>query len=232
MRRSHLKQWGIAFAATVVAVAVAYALLDRPIAFYSAAHFAKKPWFDALTQIPEYLGRFGILVFVVSGTYGLIGRPLPRPLAVLLTSSVSLVVAAAVKEALKFAFGRTWPETWVQNNPSLIRDGVYGFNPFHGGQGYASFPSGHTTATCAFVAVLWICCPRFRAVYAVVVAAVVIGLLGADYHFLSDTIAGGFLGWLTGWTAVQLWNWCLPARASTEPTAVRPASGAAPKAPD
>ena len=38
-------------------------------------------------------------------------------------------------------------------------------------------------------------------------AVVGIGLIGADYHFLSDIIAGGFLGWLTGWTAVQLWNW-------------------------
>ncbi len=207
MHGSHLRQWSIAFAAAIVAVAVAYAFLDQPIAFYASAHFAKKPWFDALTQIPEYLGRIGILVFVVSGAYGLMGRPLPRPLTVLLASSVSLVVASAIKEALKFAFGRTWPETWVQNNPSLIRDGAYGFNPFHGGQGYASFPSGHTTAICAFVAVLWSCYPRFRPLYALAVGAVVIGLIGADYHFLSDIIAGGFLGWLTGWTAVQLWNW-------------------------
>jgi hypothetical protein len=32
---------------------------------------------------------------------------------------------------------------------------IYGFNFFHGGHGYASFPSGHTAVTCAVVTVLW-----------------------------------------------------------------------------
>jgi membrane-associated phospholipid phosphatase len=206
MRQNHLGQWAIAFAVMVVTVFIAYQFLDRPIAFYSAAHFAKKPWFDGLTQIPEYLSRIAVGVFVIAGIFALIGRPLPHCLAVALASSVSLVAASSIKDAIKFAFGRTWPETWVQNNPSLIRDGTYGFNFFHGGQGYASFPSGHTTATCAVMAVLWFCCPRLRALYALVIAAVVIGLIGADYHFLSDIIAGGFLGWLAGWVTLQVWH--------------------------
>jgi membrane-associated phospholipid phosphatase len=206
MKQNHPMQWTIAFAVMVMAVFIAYQFLDRPIAFYSSEHFVKKPWFDGLAQIPEYFWRIAVGVFVLSGIYGLIGRPLPHCLAVALASSVSLVAASSIKDSLKFAFGRTWPETWVQNNPSLIRDGAYGFNPFHGGQGYASFPSGHTTATCAVVAVLWFCYPRFRALYVVVIAAVVIGLIGADYHFLGDIIAGGFLGWLVGWVVVQLWH--------------------------
>ena len=31
---------------------------------------------------------------------------------------------------LAYAFGRYWPDTWVHDNPSLIRDGAYGFHPF------------------------------------------------------------------------------------------------------
>ena len=96
--------------------------------------------------------------------------------------------------------------TWVLNNPSFIRDGVYGFNPFHGGPGFASFPSGHTTVTCAVMSVLWMCYPRFRPLYAMCVVAVAIGLIGADYHFLSDCIAGAFLGVSTGWFTVAAWE--------------------------
>jgi membrane-associated phospholipid phosphatase len=32
----------------------------------------------------------------------------------------------------------------------------------------------------------------------VAVFAMAIGLLGADYHWLSDVLAGGLLGWLIG----------------------------------
>ena len=56
------------------------------------------------------------------------------------------------------------------------------------------------------MSVLWIRYPRFRALYAAAIAAVAIGLVGADYHFLSDIIAGGFIGTTTGWFAVLLAN--------------------------
>ena len=115
----------------------------------------------------------------------------------------SLVVA---KDELKYAFGRTWPETWTRNNPSLIRDNVFGFFPFHGGPGYASFPSGHTATICAVMTVFWICYPRWRPLYALAMAGVAIGLVGADFHFLSDVIAGGFLGLSVGWITVALWE--------------------------
>jgi membrane-associated phospholipid phosphatase len=120
--------------------------------------------------------------------------------------SIGLIVAEAVKSQLKFVFGRTWPETWVRNNPSFIHDGVYGFNFFHGGTGYASFPSGHTAVTCGVISVLWILYPKFRPFYAAVVLAVAVGLIGADYHFLSDVLAGGFVGTSVGWMTVVLWQ--------------------------
>ncbi|HLN10746.1 MAG TPA: phosphatase PAP2 family protein [Xanthobacteraceae bacterium] len=200
----HLKRWAIAFVAMVVAVVISYQLVDRDVASYAAAHFQKKPWFDALTQISDWLARLAVIVFAVSAGYALTGRALPRPLAVGLVASASLAVASAIKDQLKFAFGRTWPETFSNNNPSFIHNHVYGFTPFHGGQAYAAFPSGHTTAVCAVMAVLWVCYPKLRPVYTLLVAAVVIGLIGADYHFVSDIIAGAFTGSLSGWVAVQL----------------------------
>jgi membrane-associated phospholipid phosphatase len=40
--------------------------------------------------------------------------------------------------------------------------------------------------------------------------AVAIGLIGANYHFLSDIIAGAFVGVSTGWMATALWKACRP----------------------
>jgi membrane-associated phospholipid phosphatase len=54
--------------------------------------------------------------------------------------------------------------------------------------------------------VLWLCYPRFRIVYAVAMAAVAVGLVGADFHFIGDVIAGGFLGVSAGWFTVVIWE--------------------------
>ncbi len=207
-------RWAIALALTALAVAISYQWLDRPIAYFAHAHFHNEPLFTRLTLIPEFFAPLAVLAFLVLGLRALVEKPLTRLEAVTLLCALSLVVASAIKNQLKLVFGRTWPETWVRDNPSLIRDGAYGFHPFHGGAGFESFPSGHTTAIVAVVSVLWICYPRFRILYALFVAMVVIlfvamvviGLIGADFHFLSDCIAGAFLGASTGWIVVTLWE--------------------------
>jgi membrane-associated phospholipid phosphatase len=201
-----LRNWSMGFLGTAIAVAVCYFWLDRPIA--QLAHDALQQFhlFEKLTLIPEALTPLAVAAFVGAGLRGLTGRKLSRFQTVMVLAAVSLAVAVVVKDALKLAFGRTWPETWIRNNPSFIRDGVYGFDPFHGGPGYASFPSGHTTVICTVMTVLWICYPRFRPLYALCVAAVAVGLVGADFHFLGDVIAGGFLGLTIGWLGVALWE--------------------------
>ena len=84
------------------------------------------------------------------------------------------------------------------NNPSYIRDGVFGFFPLQGwgsgGRGYHSFPSGHMTmvsVAAVSVALNW---PRFRWFAIVPVALVAVGMVGANYHWVSDLIAGSCLG--------------------------------------
>ena len=119
---------------------------------------------------------------------------------------MSVIVAEATKAQLKFVFGRTWPKTWINNNPSFLHDGIYGFNFFHGGPEYASFPSGHMAVTCAVISVLWVYYPTSRILYVVATLAVACGLIGANYHFLSDVIAGCFVGISTGWITMSLWH--------------------------
>ena len=201
-----LWKWSVWLALTSLAVVASYAWLDRPIATLVHDHLQRFDLFAKLTYIPEVLSPLVIIAFAVIGLRALSGRPLSKPPTVTALAAASLAVTAAVKDQLKLAFGRTWPETWVHDNPSFIRDGVFGFNPFHGGPGYFGFPSGHTAAICAVMSVLWICYPRFRALYAICIAAVAIGLVGANFHFLGDVIAGGFLGVSFGWLTVAVWS--------------------------
>jgi membrane-associated phospholipid phosphatase len=198
--------WLTALAVIIVLVAICYQWLDRPIALFAHSQLAHNKLFGELPKISEWFTVLGVVVFAVLGLRGLTGRPLSRLEAVLLLCALALITSAEVKNILKFVFGRTWPETWINNNPSLIRDGVYGFHFFHGGRGYDAFPSGHTAAVCAAMTVLWLCYPRWRPLYALVVAAVVVGLIGANFHFLGDIAAGGFIGASAGWIAVLMWQ--------------------------
>lgn len=214
MRMTALQRWLLAFLLTVLAVAVCYLWIDRPLALLAHAHNAQRETFARLTHIPDLLNPLAAAAFVAFGLWALAGRPMPKLVTAGVLCSIGLIVAETIKRQLKFAFGRLWPDTWVQNNPSFIHDGAYGFNFFHGGAGYASFPSGHTAATCAAISVLWILYPKLRPFYAFTVLAVAAGLIGANYHFLSDVIAGGFVGTSTGWMTVALWQARVRARSS------------------
>ena len=61
-------------------------------------------------------------------------------------------------------------------------------------------------AICAVMSVFWVMWARFRPIYAICIAMVFIGELGANYHFVSDLVAGGFLGFSVAWVIIALWN--------------------------
>jgi membrane-associated phospholipid phosphatase len=202
-----VRKWGLAFGLTIAAVVACYLFVDRPLALFIHARFPEfRSFFILVTFIPEPFLAVAALIVLVVGLRRMMGRPLSKPYAVALLWSIGLFVTIALKNFFKFAFGRTWPETWINDNPSFIRDGVNGFNPFHGGKGFAAFPSGHMAVICFAATVLWFCYPRLRAVYALLIVVVAIGLMGANYHFLSDIIAGGFLGVSIGCLAIALWE--------------------------
>jgi membrane-associated phospholipid phosphatase len=215
-----IRNWTLGFIGTAIMVAVSYVWLDRPIALFVHARLQGYDLFEKVAYIPDALIPIGVIALIAVTLRGLTGRPLSRFMTVLVVSGISLAIAVMVKDQLKFAFGRTWPETWLRNNPSFIRDGVFGFFPFHGGVGYSAFPSGHTAVICTVMTVLWLCYPRFRPLWALAMAAVAIGLVGANFHFLSDVIAGAFIGISAGWIGVVVWETGVhrvrPEAASTE----------------
>jgi membrane-associated phospholipid phosphatase len=201
-----VQKWLVSLTGTAVTAAIAYVWLDRSIALLAHRDAAAHQVFNSLTHIPDPVLPVAIAIFAGAGLYVMSGRTLSKIYATAMLCSVSAMIAEVTKSILKYVFGRTWPETWVRDNPSFIHDGVYGFNLFHGGDAYASFPSGHLSVTAAVVSVLWIAYPALRPLCALAVLAVMAGLIGANYHFLSDVIAGCFVGVSTGWMVMALWQ--------------------------
>lgn len=179
-------------------VTVCYLLVDRPVSSFVhqhklASHSALK-WLTYPPPIVQAWTPLVLAVLVIRRAFG----PFRRWELVLLTACVSMILADQFRESLSYAFGRYWPETWIDNNPSFIKDGAYGFHPFQEGSAYGSFPSGHMARVLGFTAVVWIAYPWWRWACVLAALATAAGLLGMNYHFVSDVIAGSFLGSIVG----------------------------------
>jgi membrane-associated phospholipid phosphatase len=188
---------------TIVIVGVSVAWLDKPTAFFVHKVFGELAVLRGLTQTPSFFSPLATLVFLIFFGRRLAFRPFGKLDIVLILCDLSIILAKLIVPPLKFAFGRTWPQ---YNNPSLLIGGVYKFNFFQAGQAFESFPSGHTASICALIVVFWICYPRFRLMYAAVIAAMAGGLIAGNYHFVSDVIAGGFVGCSTAVLMVSIWE--------------------------
>ena len=101
---------------------------------------------------------------------------------------VSVPLAYMAKTVLQYTFGRADPTMW------LLHPHLTGFHWFHGGAGYTSFPSGHMTVFVALAAVLWLQYPRYRKLYVTGVGLLGAALVATNYHFVSDVVAGTYLG--------------------------------------
>jgi membrane-associated phospholipid phosphatase len=184
-------------------VTVCYLFVDRPVASFVhqhklASHAALK-WLTYPPPIVQAWTPVVLAVLVVRRAFG----TFRRWEVVLVAACVSMILADQFRESLSYAFGRYWPETWIDNNPSYIQNGAYGFHPFHAGSAYGSFPSGHMARVLGFAAVVWIAYPRWRWACVIAALATAAGLLGMNYHFVSDVIAGSFVGSIVGMYAAH-----------------------------
>lgn len=122
-------------------------------------------------------------------------------------AATAVPAAYLLKAVLQFAFGRTNTRLW------LITGAPLQFNWFHG-TGTGGFPSGHMTVFTAFGAA--ICClyPCYRRSAFLLLVLLGAALIITDYHFLSDVIAGAYIGFLLTYGircllkryGAELWN--------------------------
>lgn len=197
------------FVAWIVLTALCIAFVDRAASSWSYTHLhaMRMSTADWATHLVDPLPALAVAALLVIGLRAL-GSDW-RPVGgwrTLMIGALAVMVAIALKEQLKYVFGRTWPETWVNGNPSWIRDGVYGFHFLHGGAGWASFPSGHMTAMSAVSGTLWTRLPKWRWLAILLCLLVAGGLFACDYHYIGDMVAGTFLGTGTALGVVRLFG--------------------------
>jgi len=205
--RALLRRTLIAVGLCVAAVLVCYFWIDRPVAFFVYHHQINKfQVFRWLTYPPPEVQNWSALVLTILMVRRAWG-PFLHWQKVLLVACLSLIVADDFRISLGDVCGRYWPDTWTHDNPSLIGTGAYGFHPFQRGDDIGSFPSGHACRILGFATVWLIAMPRSRTVQVVVIvlcAPMLVSLVAMNYHFVSDVIAGSFLGWIVATYAAYL----------------------------
>jgi undecaprenyl-diphosphatase len=203
--------WAVT-AAAAAAIAVAALWVDRPAALWF------KSQGDAVMDAFRLLSLPGDSVWYLVG--GGIGAPLAwllsrrlggglRAWALLLASRLAFLFLAVAGtglavDLLKILIGRARPR-------HLFADGLMSFAPVSLSSSWWSFPSGHATTVGAVAAVLSLILPRLSPVWILLALAVAVGRIGATAHFVSDTIAGL---WLGAFGAILI-SWALSLRSET-----------------
>jgi membrane-associated phospholipid phosphatase len=180
----------------LVLVGLCVAVLDRPVATWSHDVLHRAPAAVAITKLAAFQLCMEISGAALAGALAmrLIYGRLSQPWRTAMAAASATILAAFAVMLLKHAFGRLWPETWINHNPSWIGTRQYGFMPFHGGEGWGSFPSGHTARITAPFAVLWHRVRRWRIVWVMPPAVIAAALIACDYHFLGDCVGGAYVG--------------------------------------
>lgn len=180
------------FPLAALLVAVSYFVLDVNIAlvirklWMSSAHFS---FFS--TDIPDFLFFLVCLITVTAwiaffslarkGIYSARTRFFQL-------IAVTVPLANILKSVLKYVFGGITTRSWLEH--PVARH----LHWFHGSGMYTGFPSGHMAVFTVLAAALWVYYPRYRAACITVLAFLALALVATNYHFVSDIIAGTYLG--------------------------------------
>jgi undecaprenyl-diphosphatase len=181
-----LRVWALAFLVCSLLTVVSVAFIDHPVASMVFNETIARLLFDLLARTPRFLATGGFIISFAAGTFVLAhGTPQRRLRLTMEALSSAILAYAATAFALKPWFARTDPMVWVWHHRDQF---------FAAAGGDYSFPSGHSAVMAAMITVLWAAQAQDRPVYIVLSAAVAIGLIVLDVHFVSDVIAGCLVG--------------------------------------
>ncbi len=182
----------IGFVLTAIIITICIRFFDKMLAVYiSKLSFNGKLWHGLTADIPDTLFLavciitvFALVCYLTRKNKGIFDK------VTKLSHLVMYAVPASffVKSLCKYVFGRINTREW------LIRPESYGFHWFHGGGTYGGFPSGHMAVFTALTAALWRFYPRQRFFFLSLLLFLAVALVATNYHFLSDVIAGAYLG--------------------------------------
>lgn len=193
-----MRTWLITFGNCLIAILLALAFVDLPVARFVHT----MPWEHAL-----HAPVFGIPLLVGFAGLVLVGFALQRGWGhnigaweeALLLMVLSLCWSVSVTEfALKPLFGRHMPFDFLATGKSS-------FHWFEGAP-TDSFPSGHAAQFASVFTVLCMVYPRWRGLWCALIAAGSLVLVLGNWHFVSDVIAGNFVGAFGAAMIVGFWQ--------------------------
>jgi membrane-associated phospholipid phosphatase len=184
---------GLIWLAAMLAILLAFTV-DQPIAHAVAG---MDPAVLRVARFVTWFGQGGVVLYPTGilillglvGCYLLPGSAerLVGPIRKLAVIFIAVAAAGLADDALKIVFGRARPYAWLAGDDS-------GFGFFRYGVKFASFPSGHTTTSMAAALAFGAVFPRWRPAFLLAALLIALSRIVLDVHYLSDVIAGAFLG--------------------------------------
>ncbi len=182
---------GIIFLTIVVMVTLCVLFLDIPLASWIDKHLMAKAPFVKRANIPDLLLTTVVILTSLSTVIYIYLASLKihnRLKLFCLLTGIVLPLSMMIKAFLKWLFGKTESRNWLCNQTS------YEFHWFAGSDGFAGFPSGHMLVLTPLFMALWHFYPRYRPLYGMGWLCLGAALIVTEYHFLSDVIAGAYVG--------------------------------------
>lgn len=200
-----IRIWAVSLAVCVAIVALAFQRMDVPAAlyFWSVDQLAS-PLNVAFGSAVILTGESAVILFAVfvrlaTGHISTFGRTLA------IACLVSMCAYVVNDHLLKVFFG-------VPNPADVVHGAAHSFNFWQGSVG-SSFPSGHMVLAGAFAGVFMRLYKRSIRLFSALLLVAAALLLVGDWHFLSDIVAGAFLGISAGVLAGE--GWAAHSRART-----------------
>ena len=195
------RAWLFYMAASAIATVLCILYVDRPLAEFLDSHVRHTAAFHVLNvglHPVSMTAPLSLLFLLVAGGWALSGYG-PRPWAAKpVVCALALAWGLASEFVFKRVFGRSWPD------PTYLHQHLYGFHLLHGSDHWSSFPSGTAIGAAALATAVSLLWPRLRFLCILLGLACSAALVIDNFHWLSDVIAGCFLGVSIGWMSVLM----------------------------
>lgn len=189
--------WFLSLLLSIAAIALSFLYLDVPIAtrvqgILSSTHAMATGFASTvLLSVESSVTLVLIAIRITRGHLSTLGR------ATLLACLASICAYAINDTTLKFFFG-------VPNPAAVLHGARHAFHLLDGSS-KGSFPSGHMALAGSFAGVFMRFYRRSILPLSALLLIAAVLLIVGDWHFLSDVIAGTFIGVSAGLLAGELW---------------------------
>ena len=179
----------LSLAAVILFSIAGYYWIDIPVAVFCKG---MDPWVSNVFDWISTWGESTWYLITALGLFFYFRQFRPRPLYAnrALFVFASVAVSGLVALLVKAIFGRFRPILY-------FTQGLYGFNFFHPSEDMNSFPSGHAATALSLAFALSRLFPQYRIHFFSIGLTIAISRTITTAHFLSDTVAGAWIGIVT-----------------------------------